>query len=238
MSQLVVVCGMPAEKSVLEFALPGVTILSGTAKNNLADLVPGNTTHIISMGLYGGLIPSISVADVDVASSLTDGAGNDWIPDSAWTARLIDVIGSATIPGSGVVVESPQWAARAHAVPWYSSGQLDQADTKLQRAQILAETGAWAIDDESHNIAQFAEANSIKFAIMRACSDDASETLPLAMRGQIMNADGSANIEYFLQQIAQEPIGQTLDIPKIVADYNSSLAALQAAAPLLLSSLD
>ena len=223
---------MPSEKGVLNFALPGITVLSGTDKNNLGTLVPTDTTHIISMGLYGGLSPAIDVADIDVASSLTDGAGNTWTPDPDWNGVLLSVLGSAAES-----LDNAVWAARVHSVPWYSSGMLDQADTVPQRAQLLAQTGAWAIDDESHSIAEFAKAQGLKFAIMRACSDDASETLPLAMRGQIMNADGSANIEYFLQELAQEPASQTLDIPRIVADYNASLAALQAAAPLLLQSL-
>jgi hypothetical protein len=114
---------------------------------------------------------------------------------------------------------------------------MDEGDTAPQRATLLARTGAWAIDDESHNLAAFAAARGLPFVIMRACSDDASETLPLAMRGPIMNADGSANVEYFLREAFQESPAQTALIPKIVADYNASLASLQAAAPLLSQAL-
>lgn len=239
--RLVVLCGMPWEASVLTAALPGITILSGTAKNNLDTLVPSDTTHLVSCGLMGGLSHMIEIADVAVAGTIATGT-RELQTDEAWNWAILFALKAAPGPrreaiGDQFDMETPLWAQRAIICPWYSSGQMDQADTTQQRAALLAATGAWAIDDETFAAATYAKAKGIKFAVMRSCSDDASETLPLAMRGQIMNANGSANLEYLLSQIITEPAGQTVMIPKIVADFNASLATLQAAAPALLESL-
>jgi adenosylhomocysteine nucleosidase len=236
--RLVIVCGMPQEAAVLAAALPGVLILSGAAKNNLAALVPADTTHIASAGLGGGLSPNLRIADADVAGLLVDGSGRRWTPDPVWSKAILNAISTITVRAAGDNLETPIWAQRAVLCPWYSSGILDQADTALQRAALFAQTGAQAIDDESFYVAEFAARHDLRFAIMRSVSDDASETLPLAARGAIMNADGSANIEYLLQEIVKEPAYQTLDLAKIMTDFNASLASLQAAAPALLEALN
>jgi hypothetical protein len=236
--RLVIVCGMPEEAAILEAALPGILVLSGTAKNYLDALVPADATHIASVGLAGGLSPQIKIADVDIGGLLIDGSGGAWIPDPVWSRAILNAIGATTITGAGENLEMPVWAQRARICTWYSSGIMDQGDTAAQRAALFAQTGAWAIDDESYSVASLAARRGIRFAIVRACSDDFRETLPLAARGAIMNADGSANIQYLLHAIAAEPACQTLDLAKIAADFDASLASLQAAAPALLQSLN
>lgn len=235
--RLVVLCGMPSEKAVLEAALPGVMVLSGADKNDLAALVPADATHFASCGLFGGLSPTIQVADVVAASTVSDGAGHAWTADAAWTAAAVDAIRATPVDAGPAYPQVPAWAERAAARPWYSSGVMDQADAAPQRAALLAATGAWAIDDETVFLAALAARRGLPFVVVRACSDDASETLPLAVRGQIVNADGSPNLGYFLQQIFQESLGDTAQIPKIVAGFDASLAALAAAAPAVLSSI-
>jgi len=235
--RLVIVCGMPAEATVLKAALPGVTVLSGTAKTDLAACVPADATHIASAGLCGGLSPDLRIADVDVAGLLLDGAGHSVLPDPDWAKAILNALSATTIRSAGENIVTPVWAERARLCTWYSSGIMDQGDTARQRAALFSQTGAWAIDDESLAVAKFAAQRGLRFAIMRAVSDDFSETLPLAARGTIMNADGSANIAYLLREIASEPLFATLDLAKIAADFNASLASLQAAAPALLQAL-
>ena len=38
---------------------------------------------------------------------------------------------------------------------------------------------------------------------------------------------GSVNYEYLIKELLTEPVAQTLDLPKIAADYNSSLDTLR-----------
>jgi adenosylhomocysteine nucleosidase len=237
MTKLVIECGMPSEKAVLTQALgPDILIIQGQ-RQNLAEYVPSDTTHIISMGLAGGLVSQIKVADIVVASSLVDANNRVYTPDMNWSERLFSALQNYTAPnqsgeqsGTQHDLNVPAWVSRVSMVPWYSSGIMDQADTMQQRTTLHDQTAAWVIDDESFFVAQLARARKIPWAIVRSISDDASDTLPLAMRGQIMNANGSPNIAYFFQEIAQEPLSQTLDIPALVLDFNESLATLAQAA--------
>lgn len=235
MAELVVFhCGMPSEQKIIKAAFPDNVVLSGTDKFNLPDLVPAGTTRLVSIGLCGGLYGSLKVAGVALASFLVDGQGNKWPCDRTWNVRLLrlakiatDPVASPTNPDSYDTVPAA-WAAGVRTCPWYSSGVMDQGDTVPQRQALFAATGAMAIDDESIYSAKEAKRRGIAFNIARPLSDDASETLPFALRGRIMNANGSANLPYFLSQIATEPLWQTLQIPKIIMDYNASLAALRA----------
>ena len=177
----------------------------------------------------------MAIADVVLASYMIDGSNNILMPDHGWTNAIINAAAHVAGPRQGDVgdqydTQAPQWAQRIQACSWFSSGALDAADTVQQRATLYAATGAWAIDDESFSVASFAALRGIPFAILRSVSDDYSDTLPLAARGAVLNPDGSANIQYLIQQIKQEPIGQTLDLVAIAAYFNESLASLQAAA--------
>ena len=89
--------------------------------------------------------------------------------------------------------------------------------------------GHGASTDETHAAALFCKERGLALNVLRFCSDDYGETLPLAARGAIMNADGSANIEYLLEELASEGIIQDANLFKIAANFNSSLAALQQA---------
>jgi hypothetical protein len=229
---------MPQEAAIAKAAFaPDVLILSGTDKLNLPALVPATCTRIVSFGLAGGLSYGLRISDVVVAASLTDGVNSSKI-DGNWSSRVLAALRSATVPrvgdiGSQYDTRPAAWASRVQRVPWYSSGVTDQADTRLQRTALFTATGAWAIDDESYWGAKLAAARGIPFNIVRSISDDASDTLPLAARGAIMNADGSANIDYLLQEIGKEPLYQTLDLALIAADFDASLSTLQAAAVVL-----
>jgi nucleoside phosphorylase len=227
----VILCGMPSEFSRLNVAFPDNLVLTGTAKNNLATLVPENCTRIVSMGLFGGLFYPMAIADVVLASTVADGKGNTFTCDPKWNNAVLQ-LGRRVVPNSpGPADPVPvMWNKNLGVVPWCSTGIMDQSDTQLQRAAIHAATGAWAMDDETYSVAVFAKAKGLPFNVFRSCSDDASETLPLAARGAIMSADGSVDMAYLIQQLETEPWLQTLDLPKIAADYYASLDTLQSAA--------
>jgi hypothetical protein len=229
MGRLTVLCGMPQEVALCAAIFPSsVKVLSGSDKLNLATLVPPDTKRLLSFGLSGGLSPAIKVGGLAVAKSLVDGNGNQ-IPVSPYWSGSILAAGSASIA-------DPAWNAGFVACPWYSSGLMDQGDTAQQRSDLLAKTGAWSIDDESFAGGTFAAQRGIPFAILRACSDDASETLPLAARGAIMNANGSANFGYLFKSLELDP-GQLGMLMKIMVDFNTSLCTLKAAGEDLMSAL-
>jgi hypothetical protein len=196
-------------------------VLSGTDKLNLANLLPQGCKRIVSMGLCGGIAgPPPAVADFVLASTLTDGDGNTWTCDPLWN-HAVGQIGIESLPA--------QWAAtNVRIVPWFSSGVLDLADTQLQRQDLFNTTGAWAIDDESFYAAKEAQRRGIMVNVARAVSDDASETLPLAARGKIINPNGSDNLVYLFESLMTEGWAQDLNLVKVVLpDYLKSLAILE-----------
>ena len=206
--------GMPEEKEVLTGCFPGVLILSGTDKLNLAALVPAECGRLIVSGLMGGLAPGIPVGGVCAAKTIVDKADFVYTCDAAWNDRVL-AAGHAAGLTFGIV-------------PWYSSGLLDEADSAGQRAAIFRRYHASCIDDEvRYAVALAQERRGLLVNDFRSCSDDWTETLPLAATGAIMNADGSADIPYLLRSIAEEPAYETVDLFKIGVDFQKSLDTLE-----------
>jgi hypothetical protein len=222
----VILCGMPEEKEVLTKALPGLLVLSGTDKLNLPKLVPPDCKRIVSMGLCGGLAPSmpgapLNVGSCVVASSVEDKGGLVSIPDTDWNNRAI----KAATAGHVVVA----------AVHYFSSGVMDQADSAVQRAALYGKYGAKAIDDETRYAAALvASRGGMAFNVLRAISDDWTETLPLAATGAILNKDGSVNISYLLWSLAQSTTSQSdpaaTSLFTVAHDFMKSLDALSTVA--------
>lgn len=215
MSTTIILCGMPDEAKVLNRVFPGHLILSGTDKLNLPALVPADCTRIVVAGLFGGLAPGIPVGGICVAKTIVDQASDLFTCDAMWNEAIL-----AAGKAAGFTFG---------CVPWYSSGVLDQANTAPQRAVIFKKYGAQAIDDEARFAVAEAQRRGIACNDFRACSDDWTETLPLAATGAIMNKDGSADMDYLFRSIAAEPAYETVDLGKVGIDYATSLSTFETA---------
>lgn len=222
---LTLLAGMPEEVHHAKqcFDEKIVQILHGTDKLNLDKVVSNTCTRIVSFGLAGGLRSGVPVGSVLIANSLVDGSDQPYALDQKLIEALLYV---AKASGMNMA-----------ACPWYSSGSLDTADTVPQREALYKKTGAWAIDDESYYAAVFAKKHNISFGIVRSISDDASETLPLAATGAILNKDGSANLGYLLRALAREPLHDTLDLFHVAKDFLYSLNTLEYAGKVWSSTL-
>lgn len=210
-----ILCGMPAEAKVISSVFPDLLVLSGAAKLKLPSIVPADCSTIVSVGLCGGLAAGLPVGAVAAASTVVDRAGAIQRCDLKWTSAVVDAGADAGL--------------KLGPVPWYSSGLMDEANSAEQRKAIFLKFGAKAIDDESRYAGALAKQRGIRLGVLRSVSDDFTETLPLAATGPIMNADGSADLDYLLRSIATEPIYQTVDLGKVGLDYAKSLATLERA---------
>lgn len=216
----VVVCGMPAEKSILTGALnPGTLILSGTDKLNLPKLAGKKCTRLVSMGLCGGLSPDLKVGAVALATAVVDKQGTWSNCDLDWNVRATALAGRAGI--------------QLHAVPYYSSGLFDEADESPQRAALLAKYGAHAIDDETRYVAAEAFRRGIPFNVVRPLSDAFDDNLPLLARGKVMNADGSPNAGYLASALGQDQGENAESIFTVIAHYDTSKKVLESLAKAL-----
>ena len=203
---LVVKTGMQNEYEIaIAHAAPTVRVLTGI--QTLADLEQNaaGATAIISFGMCGGLKPGLPVVgQTIIAWPLITPAGT-YKPDEGWVKRLF---------------------AKTHAYcqPYLSSGLFNTAETPAQRAQLFEKWGAWAIDDESIYVAQFAQAKNIPFAVIRNVSDAADDNVSIT--SNTLKASGGINPLAVIADLVEDPE----EMIAIGRDYSLSNGELNAAA--------
>jgi adenosylhomocysteine nucleosidase len=141
---------------------PGVSVLCHHASRLVASLeaaIKPGTLGIISFGIAGGLAPHLTAGDWVIASGVRFGQERPPV-DERWARRLLKAL-----PGA---VHAEILGADA---PIATSGH---------KRQLHDQTGAAAVDMESHIAARIAAAHKIPFAACRTIIDDANADLPPA----------------------------------------------------------
>ena len=207
---LVIKTGMASEFALVKkFAAPDVLVLTGLmTADDLRKAVPSNATAIISVGLCGGLAPSIKVGDIVLASTVETPDDEQFFADTGWTLRLHQCTG-------------------ARGARWWSSGAFNTANDKAQRDAMFAKTQCLVIDDETYAVAQFAHERKIALAAMRSVSDAETDNLPPAIVNAV-NADGTDNLMAVIRSVAADPL-QIPALVKTAVEYKHSLDALERA---------
>ncbi|RQW45353.1 phosphorylase [Novosphingobium sp. LASN5T] len=112
-------------------------------------------------------------------------------------------IGDAVLDGDAAVVEKLR-AILPEAVVGAVAGRDVMTPTVAGKRALRAETGALAVDMESHVAARVAARRGLPFAVVRVISDSADEALPPA--AQIgMKPDGSVALGAVLASLARNP---------------------------------
>jgi len=183
---ILAVTGLLREARIL--AAPGVeVIVGGGDPARLAALldarVPG-AAGIISVGIAGALAPGPRPGDWVVADVVL-GAGAPVAVDPAWASRL-----AAVLPGvaRGAILGRDAMAAEA-----------------AEKLALHRETGALAVDMESHVVAGAARRHGVPLAAARVVSDAAGRTLPPAARVG-MRPDGGMDLPAVLRALARDPL--------------------------------
>ena len=130
---------------------------------------------ILSFGICGALDPSLKVGDLVIGSAV-----NGVLADPEWTARLAAVLPTAHI---GAMAAGDEMVADASA-----------------KAALRTRSGAVAADMESHAVAHA----GVPFAVLRAVSDVADQSLPPAARVGL-KADGRPDISAVLKSLLGNP---------------------------------
>jgi adenosylhomocysteine nucleosidase len=193
---ILVATGLHKEAGILRG--PGVVAVAGGGdavrlERELEAAAEG-ATAILSCGLAGALAPGLKAGEL-VLGKLFPGEGRgpvggppqldpglrrerniiDWLSQNLPDAHIGTIIGSDTI-----IV------------------------TAAQKQALHAETGALAVDMESHIAARVAARHNLAFAIVRVISDSANEVLPpAALVG--MKPDGSMALGAVLASLARNP---------------------------------
>ena len=140
---------------------PGMTVICSSSDPQqlralLAVFDPSTIRGVISFGVAGGLDPSLKSGDVVVATEVVAGDAR-WLAGLALSEELID---------------GPHWAPTV--VRAGLAGVEQVVVGQAGKAALHSETGASAVDMESHIAAAYAAEAGLPFAALRVISDPAT----------------------------------------------------------------
>jgi len=213
---VLVVTGLAREAAALSADV--VPLVSGADADALRRALTDNAkapfSAVVSFGLAGGLDPSLSSGTMIVGSGVVaESERFECAP------ALVEVLvegfsgaGARTRHGLVAGVEAPVMTAAA-------------------KAQLFRETGALAVDMESHLAAAFAKQRGLPFAVARVISDPARRALP-PLAAKAVRPDGSIDVGLVLGEIAHEP-RQLAGLITAGLDSGAAFGALRRCGPLL-----
>jgi adenosylhomocysteine nucleosidase len=188
---------------------PRVLTVSGTGdalvlERALKAAVAKQASAIISFGVAGGLVPGLAAGSKLVARAIITEDGARYYSDPAWSRRLADALGGATI-GDIAGVDAPVAGC-------------------AEKRALHSKTGAHAADTESHVAARIAAAYGLPFAAFRVVADPADRQLPHAALVAV-KPDGSIALGAIAGSILRDPL-QVPQLLRIALDARAAFAAL------------
>lgn len=162
---------------------------------------------VVSFGIAGGLEPGLRSGDVVIGNAVVaDGQRYETDPElSAILTEGLTAAGGKIVSGVIAGVEAPV---------------LDPA----AKAVLRAETGAVAVDMETHIAAEFAARRRLPLAIVRVVSDPAGRALP-PLATTAVTPDGGVDFKAVFSSLAREP-GQIGDLIRAGLDARKAFATL------------
>ncbi|MDQ8727742.1 phosphorylase [Bradyrhizobium sp. LHD-71] len=217
---LLIVTGLYSEARIA--AGQGLTVICsssdpGQLRAQLGTFDHASVRGIISFGIAGGLDPSLKAGDLVVASEIMTGEGR-WATAPALSEALIEGtnIGRRKIVGGSIV--------GAEEVI------LDPRD----KISLHEQTGATAVDMESHIAAAYAASVGLPFAALRVINDPASRALP-ALALNALKPNGDICPRKVLRGVARKP-SVIPSLMRTAHDFNRAIATLRRCRSLLLDS--
>ncbi len=208
---ILIVTGLVQEARIA--AGPGMAVICSSSDPNqlralLTTLDPTSIRGVISFGVAGGLDPSLKTGDVVVATEVMAG-------DTRWLAGLSlteDQIASIAL-------------GRLRVVRGLLAGVEEVVAASSCKAALHSETGAAAVDMESHIAAAYAAEASIPFAALRVISDPAHRALPVVARKAI-KPNGDLDLLQIMGSVVRNP--RTLRaLVSTGIDFNRALRSLR-----------
>ena len=215
---ILIVTGLVQEARIA--AGPGMAVIcSSSDPQQLRALLtvfdPTTIRGVISFGVAGGLDPTLKSGDVVVATEVLAG-------DARWLAGFSlneDLIASG---GFG----------RRRIVRGLLAGAEEVVSASHVKAALHSETGAAAVDMESHIAADYAAKARLPFAALRVISDPASRELP-ALAASVIKPNGDIDLRKVVHGIVRDPLA-LLDLVSTGLDFNRALRSLRGCRSFLL----
>ncbi|HLH97262.1 MAG TPA: phosphorylase [Xanthobacteraceae bacterium] len=202
--RLIAVVGLAFEARIA--AGPGVRVIcSGNGKDLAASLsraISEGATGVMSFGVAGGLSPTLEPGTCIIGSGIL--FGNDRISrintDHDWSQKLLQ-----TIPG---------------AVRGLLLGVTEPVIDPRAKAALYMETGAIAVDMESHVVGGVAAAHGIPMAAVRVIADPAARAIPASALAA-MRPNGTTDVPAMIWSMLKRPT----DFPAVVRTALDARAA-------------
>jgi hopanoid-associated phosphorylase len=215
---VLIVTGLVQEARIA--AGPGMTVIcSSSDPQQLRALLtvfdPATIRGVISFGVAGGLDPTLKSGDVVVATEVL--AGDDrWLAGFSISEDLIASVG----------------LGRRRVIRGLLAGAEELVSARHVKAALHSETGAAAVDMESHIAADYAARAGLPFAAVRVISDPASRGLP-ALAASVIKPNGDIDLRKVMHGIVRNPLS-LLDLVSTGLDFNRALRSLRGCRSFLL----
>lgn len=182
---MIVVVGLAFEARIA--ARSGLPVIcSGDGRNLLPDLqraIAGGCRGLVSFGVAGGLDPGLRPGTCIVGSAIVAGDVRHET-DRHWSQRLLEAM-----PG---------------AVHGVLAGVDGPVCTPAGKRALNRDTGALAVDTESHTVAHAAAGHGLPMVAIRVVADPAHRALPdVALTA--VRADGSTDVLAVLRSVMRRP---------------------------------
>ena len=208
---VLIVTGLVQEARIA--AGPGMIVICSSSDPQqlralLATLDSTTFRGVISFGVAGGLDPSLKSGDVVVATEVLSG-------DTRFLAGLAlneEMIARAAL-------------RRRRVVRGGLAGVEQVIAATACKAALHSETGAAAVDMESHIAAAYAAKAGLPFAALRVISDPASRALP-ALAKSAIKPNGDIDLRKVLRGVARNPTSLRALVSTGI-DFNRALRSLR-----------
>lgn len=148
---------------------------------------PGGCRGLISFGVAGGLAPGVLPGDLLVPETVVTLQGEGLAIDRDWRQRLIGGLNWSSPPAGQPLIGAD------HPI-------VSAADKR----SLWQQTGACAVDMESHALARAAAAANIPFLVIRAVADPGHRNVP-SWLGGTLGPEGRPDLRRLLAGLAKQP---------------------------------
>ena len=208
---VLIVTGLVQEARIA--AGPGMSVIcSSSDPQQLRALLtvvdPSTIRGVISFGVAGGLDPALKPGDVVVATEVLAG-------DTRWLAGLTlneELIASVAL-------------GRSRVVRGGLAGVEQVVAARSVKAALRLETGAAAVDMESHIAAAYAADAGLPFAALRVIADPADRALP-PLAVSAIKPNGDIDLRKVLSGVARNPM-MLRSLVSTGIDFNRALRSLR-----------
>jgi hopanoid-associated phosphorylase len=213
-----IITGLAQEARIA--AGPGMIVVCSSSDPNqlrslLATLDSTTFRGVISFGLAGGLDPALKSGDLVVATEVLAG-DTRWLAGSALDEEMIASVA----------------LGRRRVVRGGLAGVEQIVAGMSCKAALRSETGAAAVDMESHIAAAYATEAGLPFAALRVISDPAGRALP-ALALSAIKPNGDIDLRKVLRGVARNPTTLRALVSTGI-DFNRALRSLRGCRSFLL----